>query len=39
MNENGKPVDWWFMYKVSGESQTSGDLKIQRNGIYLFRRE
>lgn len=20
MDENGKPVDWWFIYKVSGES-------------------
>jgi deoxyribonuclease-2 len=24
MDENGKPVDWWFMYKVAGKSTTSG---------------
>ncbi len=28
IDENGNPVDWWFMYKVSGESETSGGTKI-----------
>src|SRR5215213_7745962 len=28
MNENGNPVDWWFMYKVSGESKTSDGKKV-----------
>lgn len=23
MNECGKPVDWWFMYKISGKATTS----------------
>ena len=36
MNENGKPVDWWFMYKVSGESQTSGDLQIKGTEYIYF---
>lgn len=28
IDENGNPVDWWFMYKVSGESETSDGRKI-----------
>lgn len=28
VDENGNPVDWWFMYKVSGESKTSDGRKI-----------
>src|SRR5688572_7766364 len=28
MDENGNPVDWWFMYKVSGESKTSKGGKV-----------
>jgi deoxyribonuclease II len=23
MDENGNPVDWWFMYKVAGKATTS----------------
>lgn len=43
INEKGHPVDWWFMYKVSGESQSSTkkikgteyvyfDAKTRKNG-------
>src|SRR5687768_7523734 len=28
IDENGNPVDWWFMYKVSGESTTSDGRKV-----------
>ena len=28
IDENGNPVDWWFMYKVSGESTTSSGKKV-----------
>jgi deoxyribonuclease II len=28
IDENGNPVDWWFMYKVSGESKTSDGRKV-----------
>ena len=28
IDENGNPVDWWFMYKVSAESVTSDGRKI-----------
>jgi len=28
MDENGNPVDWWFMYKVSGESTTSSGGRV-----------
>lgn len=28
IDENGNPVDWWFMYKVSGESTTSDGKKV-----------
>lgn len=28
IDKNGKPVDWWFMYKVSGESKTSDGRKL-----------
>ncbi|HVE55651.1 MAG TPA: deoxyribonuclease II family protein [Pyrinomonadaceae bacterium] len=28
IDENGNPVDWWFMYKVSGESKTSNGGKV-----------
>ena len=28
IDENGNPVDWWFMYKVSGESTTSTGKKV-----------
>lgn len=28
MDENGNPVDWWFMYKVSGESKTGDGRKV-----------
>jgi deoxyribonuclease II len=28
MDENGNPVDWWFMYKLSGESTTSDGKKV-----------
>ena len=28
IDENGNPVDWWFMYKISGESTTSGGGKV-----------
>ena len=28
MDEKGNPVDWWFMYKVSGESTTSDGKKV-----------
>lgn len=27
MDEHGKPVDWWFMYKVAGKSTTSDKSK------------
>jgi deoxyribonuclease II len=36
IDENGNPVDWWFMYKVSGESETSGDLKIKGTEYIYF---
>lgn len=28
IDENGNPIDWWFMYKVSGESTTSTGKKV-----------
>jgi len=28
IDENGNPVDWWFMYKVSKESTTSSGKKV-----------
>lgn len=28
IDENGNPVDWWFMYKVSGESTSSTGKKV-----------
>ena len=28
IDENGNPVDWWFIYKVSGESTTSTGGKV-----------
>ena len=28
MNNEGKPVDWWFMYKLSGKSKTKAGKKI-----------
>lgn len=28
MDEDGNPVDWWFIYKVSGESKTKGGKKV-----------
>ena len=28
MDEKGNPVDWWFMYKVSGQSTTSDGKKV-----------
>lgn len=28
MDNDGKPVDWWFMYKVSGKSKTKAGKKI-----------
>lgn len=28
IDEKGNPVDWWFMYKVSGESTTSDGKKL-----------
>jgi deoxyribonuclease II len=27
MDDDGKPVDWWFMYKVSGDSTTAAGAK------------
>jgi deoxyribonuclease-2 len=28
MDNDGKPVDWWFMYKVSGKSKTKAGKKV-----------
>lgn len=28
IDENGNPVDWWFMYKVSGDGTTSTGQKV-----------
>jgi deoxyribonuclease-2 len=28
LDENGKPVDWWFAYKVAGKSQTSRGVTV-----------
>jgi deoxyribonuclease-2 len=28
MDESGKPVDWWFMYKVAGKSRTGDGRKL-----------
>lgn len=28
LNENGKSTDWWFIYKISGESKSSKNIKI-----------
>jgi deoxyribonuclease-2 len=35
LNDAGKPVDWWFMYKVSGHSKTTGNLKVT-GGEYIY---
>jgi deoxyribonuclease-2 len=36
IDENGNPVDWWFMYKVSGESETSDGRKIYGTEYVYF---
>lgn len=28
MDNGGKPVDWWFMYKIAGQSRTKAGKKI-----------
>jgi hypothetical protein len=28
MDEKGNPVDWWFMYKISGQSKTSAGAAV-----------
>jgi hypothetical protein len=30
MDNEKKPVDWWFMYKVAGKSKTKGDKLIPK---------
>jgi deoxyribonuclease-2 len=35
LNEKGKFVDWWFMYKVSAESQSSAGRKVD-GGEYVY---
>ena len=36
IDENGNPVDWWFMYKVSGESTTSSGNKVSGTEYIYF---
>lgn len=36
MDENGNPVDWWFMYKVSGKSKAGAGIKITGTEYVYF---
>lgn len=36
IDEKGNPVDWWFMYKVSGESQTANGAKVSGTEYVYF---
>ena len=36
MDDNGKPVDWWFMYKVAGKSKTSDGSKATGEEYVYF---
>jgi deoxyribonuclease-2 len=36
MNENAKPVDWWFMYKVAGKSTATGGVKVTGTEYVYF---
>src|SRR5262249_29521632 len=35
LNESGKPVDWWFMYKVSSKSESATARKAT-GGEYVY---
>ncbi len=34
-NETGKPVDWWFMYKISSKSESTSD-QVATGTEYLY---
>jgi len=36
MDDNGKPVDWWFMYKVAGKSTTTDGSKVSGTEYVYF---
>jgi len=36
MDENGKPVDWWFAYKVAGKSTTTDGSKVTGTEYVYF---
>jgi deoxyribonuclease II len=36
MDDAGKPVDWWFMYKVAGKSKTTGGIKVTGTEYVYF---
>ncbi len=36
MDDDGKPVDWWFMYKVAGKSKSSGSVKMKGTEYVYF---
>ncbi len=36
MDENGTPVDWWFMYKVAGKSKTTNGFKVTGTEYVYF---
>ncbi len=36
MDENGNPIDWWFMYKVAGKATTSDGSKVSGTEYVYF---
>src|SRR5580698_6011934 len=36
LDENGKPVDWWFAYKVAGNSTTTDATKVSGTEYVYF---